>query len=96
MNREGISDPKLDELLVKWRQDPGDKRPAIQKAIWDHLREQVYRITTIVPPHYRITQSYVHAGGNPYCWLPGYCTYEGKTVWLTDKAPVRKLDKFAQ
>ena len=96
MNREGISDPKLDELLAKWRQDSGDKRPAIQKAIWDHLREQVYRITTIVPPHYRVTQSYVHAGGNPYCWFPGYCNYEAKTAWLTEKAPARKLDKFAQ
>jgi ABC-type transport system substrate-binding protein len=57
MNREGINDPKLDDLLTKWRQDPGDKRPAIQKAIGDHLREHVYRITTIVPPHYRVTQS---------------------------------------
>jgi ABC-type transport system substrate-binding protein len=96
MNREGINDPKLDDLLTRWRQDPGKERPAIQKAIWDHLREQVYRITTIVPPHYRITQSYVHAGGNPYCWFPGYCTYEAKTAWLTDKAPARKADKFAQ
>ena len=96
MNREGINDPQLDDLLTKWRQDSGDKRPAIQKAIWDYLRQQVYRITTIVPPHYRVTQSYVHAGGNPYCWFPGYCTYEAKTAWLTDKAPARKLDKFAQ
>lgn len=95
-NRDGVSDPKLDDLLLKWRQDTGDKRPAIQKAIWDHLRENVYRITTIVPPHYRITQSYVHAAGSPYCWFPGYCTYEAKTAWLTDKAPVRKFDKFAQ
>ncbi|HXJ80597.1 MAG TPA: ABC transporter substrate-binding protein [Candidatus Methylomirabilis sp.] len=96
MNREGIKDAKLDDLLVKWQQDPGDKRPAIQKAIWDHLRQEVYRITTIVPPHYRVSQSYVHAGGNPYCWFPGYCTYEAKTAWLTDKAPARKLDRFAQ
>jgi ABC-type transport system substrate-binding protein len=96
MNRDGVGDPKLDDLLTKWRQDAGKERPAIQKAIWDHLREQVYRITTIVPPHYRVTQSYVHAGGNPYCWFPGYCTYEAKTAWLTDKAPARKMDKFAQ
>ena len=76
--------------------DSGDKRPAIQRAIWDHLRQQVHRITTIVPPHYRVTQSYVHAGGNPYCWFPGYCSYEAKTAWMTDKAPARKFDKYAQ
>ena len=96
MNREPIQDPKLDDLLTSWRTDPGDKRPQLQRAIWDHLRANVYRITTIVPPHYRVTQSYAHAAGNPYCWFPGYCSYEAKTAWLTDKAPVRKFDKFAQ
>ena len=96
INRDGVNDPRLDELLTAWRLDPGEKRPAIQRAIWDHLREQVYRITTIVPPHYRVGQSYVHAGGNPYCWFPGYCSYEAKTAWMTDKAPGRKFDKFAQ
>jgi peptide/nickel transport system substrate-binding protein len=96
INREPIQDPKLDDMLTSWRTDPGDKRPQLQRAIWDHLRQNVYRITTIVPPHYRITQSYVHAGGNPYCWFPGYCSYEAKTAWLTDKAPSRKFDKFAQ
>jgi peptide/nickel transport system substrate-binding protein len=96
INREPIQDPKLDDMLTSWRTDPGDKRPQLQRAIWDHLRQNVYRITTIVPPHYRITQSYVHAGGNPYCWFPGYCSYEAKTAWLTDKAPARKFDKFAQ
>jgi ABC-type transport system substrate-binding protein len=96
INRDGVNDPRLDELLTAWRLDPGEKRPAIQRAIWDHLREQVYRITTIVPPHYRVGQSYVHAGGNPYCWFPGYCSYEAKTAWMTDKAPSRKFDKFAQ
>jgi len=60
------------------------------------LRDKVYRITTIVPPHYRITQAYVHAGANPYCWFPGYCSYEAKTAWMTDKAPNRKFEKFAQ
>src|SRR5262245_52808444 len=95
-NREGINDPKLDDLLTSWRTDPGDKRPALQRAVWDHLTKNVYRITTIVPPHYRVSQSYVHAGGNPYCWFPGYCSYEAKTAWMTDKAPVRKFDKFAQ
>ena len=96
VNRGGINDPKLDDLLTTWRQDPGDKRPALQRAIWDHLRANVYRITTIVPPHYRISQAYVHAGGNPYCWFPGYCSYEAKTAWMTEKAPSRKFDKFAQ
>ena len=96
VNRAGINDPKLDDLLTTWRQDPGDKRGVLQRAIWDHLRANVYRITTIVPPHYRITQAYVHAAGNPYCWFPGYCSYEAKTAWMTDKAPSRKFDKFAQ
>jgi ABC-type transport system substrate-binding protein len=96
VNREPIQDPKLDDLLTSWRTDPGDKRPQLQRAIWDHLRTNVYRITTIVPPHYRVTQSYAHAAGNPYCWFPGYCSYEAKTAWLTDKAPARKFDKFAQ
>jgi peptide/nickel transport system substrate-binding protein len=96
MNREPVQDPKLDDLLTSWRMDSGDKRPQLQRAIWDHLRTNVYRITTIVPPHYRVSQGYAHAGGNPYCWFPGYCSYEAKTTWLTDKAPVRKSDKFAQ
>jgi len=96
VNRAGVGDPKLDDLLTTWRQDPGEKRPALQRAIWDHLRDKVYRITTIVPPHYRITQAYVHAGANPYCWFPGYCSYEAKTAWMTDKAPNRKFEKFAQ
>lgn len=96
MNRGGVKDPRLDEMLVAWRLDPGGQRLAIQRAIWDHLREQVYRLTIIVPPHYRVTQPYVHAGGNPYCWFPGYCSYEAKTAWLTDKVPNRKFDKYAQ
>jgi hypothetical protein len=96
MNRDGVNDARLDEMLTAWRLDPGEQRPAIQRAIWDHLREQVYRLTTIVPPHYRIGQPYVHAGGNPYCWFPGYCSYEAKTAWMTDKAPGRKFDKYAQ
>src|SRR5437870_3197074 len=96
INREGISDPKLDDLLTTWRLDPGEKRRDIQRAIWDHLRKNVYRITTIVPPHYRVGQAYVHAAGNPYCWFPGYCSYEAKTAWMTEKAPSRKFEKFAQ
>jgi peptide/nickel transport system substrate-binding protein len=96
VNRAGVGDPKLDDLLTTWRQASGDKRPALQRAIWDHLRANVYRITTIVPPHYRVSQAYVHAGANPYCWFPGYCSYEAKTAWMTDKAPSRKFDTFVQ
>ncbi|MBI3326063.1 MAG: ABC transporter substrate-binding protein [Nitrospinae bacterium] len=91
-----INDPKLDAILDEWRVASAEQRPVLQKQIWDYLREQVYRITTIVPPHYRITQSYLHAGGTPYCWFVGFCSYEDKTAWLTDKAPARKLEKFAQ
>jgi len=38
----------------------------------------------------------LYAGGSPYCWFVGFCSYEGKTAWVTDKVPVRKFDKFAQ
>jgi peptide/nickel transport system substrate-binding protein len=96
INIGGVKDPKLDQLLDQWRTVPAEQRLEIQKQVWDHLRDQVYRITTIVPPHYRITQSYAHAGGSPYCWFVGFCSYEGKTTWMTDKAPARKFDKYAQ
>jgi peptide/nickel transport system substrate-binding protein len=96
VNVPHISDPKLDALLDEWRVTPQERQLVIQKQIWDHLREQVYRITTILPPHYRLTQSYLHAGAVPYCWFTGFCSYEGKTAWLTAKAPNRKFDKFAQ
>jgi hypothetical protein len=96
INIGGVHDPKLDQLLDQWRTVPAEQRLPLQKQVWDHLREQVYRITTIVPPHYRITQSYTHAGGSPYCWFVGFCSYEGKTTWMTDKAPIRKFDKYAQ
>jgi hypothetical protein len=71
-------------------------QPALQKQLWDYLVEHVYRISTIVPLHYRVTQGYVYASGNPYCWFPGFCSYAGKTAWMTDKAPGRKSDKLAQ
>ena len=96
VNAPHIEDAKLDELLDAWRLAPAEQQLAIQKQLWDYLREQVYRITTIVPPHYRVTQAYLHAGGVPYCWFTGFCSYEGKTAWLTEKAPKRKFDKFAQ
>lgn len=96
VNVPHIQDPQLDALLDTWRAATGEQQTALQKQLWDYLREHVYRITTIVPPHYRLTQSYVHAGGVPYCWFVGFCSYEGKTAWMTDKVPQRKFDKFAQ
>lgn len=96
INRGGINDPKLDEMLDAWRLDAGPGRPAKQKEIWDYLRQQVYRLSSIVPPHYRVSHSYLHAGGNPYCWFPGYCSYEAKTSWVTEQIPARKFDKFSQ
>src|SRR5262252_9351451 len=96
INIGGVNDPKLDQMLDQWRLASDEQQPALQRDIWDYLRDQVYRLTTIVPPHYRITQSYLYAGGSPYCWFVGFCSYEGKTAWVTDKAPVRKFDKFAQ
>lgn len=91
-----IKDAKLDSMLDAWRVAPAEQQAALQRQVWDYLREQQYRLTTIVPPHYRLTQSYLHAGGVPYCWFIGFCSYEGKTAWMTDKAPGRKLEKFAQ
>jgi peptide/nickel transport system substrate-binding protein len=96
INIGGVNDPKLDQMLDQWRAAANEQRPELQHQIWDHVREQVYRITTIVPPHYRITQAYVHAGGSPYCWFVGFCSYEGKTTWMTEKVPARKFDKYAQ
>jgi hypothetical protein len=91
-----IKDDKLDAMLDAWRIAPAEQQLPLQKQVWDYLREQVYRLTTIVPPHYRLTQSYLHAGGVPYCWFIGFCSYEAKTAWLTDKVPGRKFDKFSQ
>jgi hypothetical protein len=96
VNVPPIKDEKLDALLDTWRLAPAEQQLALQKQVWDHLRDQVYRLTTIVPPHYRLTQSYLHAGGVPYCWFIGFCSYEAKTAWITDKAPSRKFDKFSQ
>ena len=96
VNVPPIKDEKLDALLDAWRLAPAEQQLALQKQVWDHLRDQVYRLTTIVPPHYRLTHSYLHAGGVPYCWFIGFCSYEAKTAWITDKAPGRKFDKFSQ
>jgi peptide/nickel transport system substrate-binding protein len=96
INIGGVNDPRLDQMLDQWRAAPPQQRPDLQRQVWDYLRDQVYRITTIVPPHYRITQAYVHAGGSPYCWFVGFCSYEGKTTWMTDTSPARKFDTYAQ
>jgi peptide/nickel transport system substrate-binding protein len=96
VNVPPIKDEKLDAWLDAWRLAPAEQQLALQKQVWDHLRDQVYRLTTIVPPHYRLTHSYLHAGGVPYCWFIGFCSYEAKTAWITDKAPGRKFDKFSQ
>lgn len=96
VNVPHVEDPELDALLDAWRAAPPEQQPALQKQVWDLMRQRVYRITTIVAPHYRLSQSYLHAGGNPYCWFIGFCSYEGKNAWLTDKAPSRKFEKFSQ
>jgi hypothetical protein len=49
------------------QQGQSELQLALHKQLWDYLVEHVYRISTIVPPHYCVTQGYVHAGGNPYC-----------------------------
>jgi peptide/nickel transport system substrate-binding protein len=97
LNYPHIDDPEIDAMLDKWRESPPEEQLAIQKQLWQYLTEKQYRITTIVPPHYRLTQSYVqNAAANPYCWFTGFCTYEAKITWLTDKAPERTLDQFAE
>jgi hypothetical protein len=68
----------------------------MQKQLWDSLQEQMYHITTLMPLHYRVIQAYLHASGVPYCWFTGFCSYEGKNAWLTEKASNRKFAKFAQ
>jgi peptide/nickel transport system substrate-binding protein len=95
INVPRINDTTLDALLDAWRVAPTAQQPLLQKQVWDHLREQVYRISTIVAPHYRVSQAYVYAGGNPYCWFPGFCSYEAKNTWMTEKAPGRTFATFA-
>ncbi len=96
VNCPHIQDDNIDTLLDEWIGADEARQLEIQSELWDYLTDQVYRLTTIVPPHYRITQSYMHAGDNPYCWFTGYCSYEVKSAWLTDGAPERSYDKFAE
>ena len=96
VNCPHVQDDNIDALLDEWIAASEARQLEIQSELWDYLTDQVYRLTTIVPPHYRLTQSYLHAGDNPYCWFTGYCSYEVKSAWLTDGAPERSYDKFAE
>ena len=91
-----VQDDHIDALLDEWLAADETRQMEIQRELWDYLTDQVYRLTTIVPPNYRLTQSYLHAGHNPYCWFTGYCSYEVKSAWLTGDAPERSFDKFAE
>ncbi len=91
-----VQDDHIDALLDEWLGADEARQMEIQRELWDYLTDQVYRLTTIVPPHYRLTQAYLHAGDNPYCWFTGYCSYEVKSAWLTGDAPERSFDKFAE
>ena len=96
VNCPHVQDENIDALLDEWIAAGEARQLEIQSELWNYLTDQVYRLTTIVPPHYRLTQSYLHAGDNPYCWFTGYCSYEVKSAWLTDGAPERSYDKFAE
>ena len=96
VNCPHVQDDNIDALLDEWIAADEARQLEIQSELWNYLTDQVYRLTTIVPPHYRLTQSYLHAGDNPYCWFTGYCSYEVKSAWLTDGAPERSYDKFAE
>jgi peptide/nickel transport system substrate-binding protein len=96
VNCPHVKDEKVDTLLDEWIGAEAGRQVEIQKELWVYLTDQVYRLTTIVPPHYRLTQSYLHAGDNPYCWFTGYCSYEVKSAFLTESAPSRSFDKFAE
>ena len=92
-----VADTKVDKLLDEWANATASRQLDIQKELFEYLGDQVYRIHTMVPPHYAIAQPYLVRAGNPYCWFPGFCTYEAKTSWMTgDNIPVRKFDKFGQ
>ena len=91
-----VQDDHIDALLDEWLAADEGRQMEIQRELWDYLTDQVYRLTTIVPPNYRLTQAYLHAGHNPYCWFTGYCSYEVKSAWVTGDAPERSFEKFAE
>ena len=97
INRPHVDDPKVDGLLDEWARASKPRQLDIQKELFEYLGDQMYRINVMVPPHYAIAQPYLVRGGNPYCWYPGFCSYEAKTSWMTgDNIPDRKFDKFGE
>jgi ABC-type transport system substrate-binding protein len=96
INRPHVDDPKVDGLLDEWVSATSDRQLEIQKELFKYLGDQTYRIHTMVPPHYAIAQPYLIRAGNPYCWFPGFCSYEAKTAWMTNDRPDRKFEKFGQ
>ena len=100
INRPHINDPFVDGKLDKWVNESAEGQAAIQKELWDYLSDQMYRIHAMVPPHYAIAQPYLVRSGNPYCWFPGFCSYEAKTAWMNGdqghSIPDRKFEKFGQ
>ena len=96
INRPHVDDPKVDTLLDEWVGATSDRQLEIQKELFDYLGDQMYRIHAMVPPHYAIAQPYLIRAGNPYCWFPGFCSYEAKTAWMTNDRPDRKYEKFGQ
>jgi len=95
INRPHVEDSKVDGLLDEWANAGDSRQLDIQKELFEYLGDQMYRINVMVPPHYAIAQPYLVRGGNPYCWYPGFCSYEAKTSWMTgDNIPERSFDKF--
>ena len=97
MNRERIQDPKLDDLLTSWRTDPGDKRPQLQRAIWDHLRAERlphhdHRAAAL--PHHPVVRA---RRRQPVLLVPRLLLVRGQDgVADRQGARSRKFDKFAQ
>ena len=97
INRPYVNDPFVDGRLDEWVNATASGQLAIQQELFEYLGDQTYRIHTMVPPHYAIAQPYLVRAGNPYCWFPGFCSYEAKTTWMNgDNIPDRKTDKFGQ
>ena len=97
INRPHVDDPFVDSVLDEWVNASDARQLEIQSELFVYLGDQMYRIHTMVPPHYAIAQSYLVRVGNPYCWLPGFCSYGAKTTWMTgDNIPDRKFEKFGE
>ena len=72
VNCPHIQDEKIDVLLDEWIGAEESRQLAIQSELWDYLTDQVYRLTTIVPPPLP-TDSVVPARGGttPIAGSPG-------------------------